>query len=176
LGRATAGVTLYAGCHHDVEAPIDVDNHGVLFLNSSISYEDITDGRSHTLFLGELADPPGPDSWISGTRATLRNAGHRVNEWMTTPLPSSLTGSSLGAGGAYDVEEEPADAAEASGGESPPPPEEELLAVGGFGSEHAQGAHVALGDGSVRFVSDRIDDETLRRLAHRADGQLIEGF
>ena len=34
----TAGLTSYAGCHHSMEAPIDTDNNGLLFLNSEISY------------------------------------------------------------------------------------------------------------------------------------------
>jgi len=46
-------LTSYAGNHHDVEAPIDADNHGVLFLNSSVRYQDITDGSSNTIFAGE---------------------------------------------------------------------------------------------------------------------------
>src|SRR5438105_322910 len=33
--RSATGATSYAGCHHDVEAPIDVDNNGVMFLNSN---------------------------------------------------------------------------------------------------------------------------------------------
>src|SRR5262245_18991032 len=28
--------TTYAGCYHDLEAPIDVDNHGLMFLNSHV--------------------------------------------------------------------------------------------------------------------------------------------
>src|SRR5690606_11168129 len=36
-------LTNYAGCHHDVESPIAEDNHGVMFLNSRISYVDIPD-------------------------------------------------------------------------------------------------------------------------------------
>ena len=43
----------YAGCHHDVEAPIDADNHGTLFLNSHVSNRDIPDGAAHTLLTGE---------------------------------------------------------------------------------------------------------------------------
>ena len=34
----SAALSTYAGCHNDVEAPIDVDNHGLLFLNSSVRY------------------------------------------------------------------------------------------------------------------------------------------
>lgn len=66
--------TTYAGCHHDVEAPIDTDNNGVFFLNSRIRFDDIDDGSSNTIFIGEVADPD-PLGWISGTRATLRNTG-----------------------------------------------------------------------------------------------------
>lgn len=66
--------TTYAGCHHDVEAPIDADNNGVFYLNSRIRFDDIEDGSSNTIFIGEVADP-SELGWISGTRATLRNTG-----------------------------------------------------------------------------------------------------
>ena len=67
-------MTTYAGCHHDIEAPIDFDNNGVFFLNSRIRFDDIDDGSSNTIFIGEVADPDSL-GWISGTRATLRNTG-----------------------------------------------------------------------------------------------------
>ena len=66
--------TTYAGCHHDVEAPIDVDNNGVFFLNSRVRFDDIDDGSSNTIFIGEVADTDSL-GWMSGTRATLRNTG-----------------------------------------------------------------------------------------------------
>jgi prepilin-type processing-associated H-X9-DG protein len=65
----------YAGCHHDTEAPIDEDNHGLLFLNSRIGYTDIFDGSSKTILLGEVLVDKNTLSWASGTRATLRNTG-----------------------------------------------------------------------------------------------------
>ena len=34
----------YAGCYNDAEAPINTDNHGLLYLNSKVRYEDIYDG------------------------------------------------------------------------------------------------------------------------------------
>jgi prepilin-type N-terminal cleavage/methylation domain-containing protein len=70
-----AGISSYAAVHHDVEAPIDVDNHGVFFLNSRTRYDDISDGASHTLFIGEKGADPFDLGWMSGTRATLRNLG-----------------------------------------------------------------------------------------------------
>ena len=57
----------YAGVHHDVEAPIAADNHGVLFLNSAVRYEDVTDGTSMTIFVGEKI---GTTAWTwDGLRA-----------------------------------------------------------------------------------------------------------
>lgn len=67
-----SAVSTYAGCHHDVEAPIDADNHGLLFLNSGIRYVDIKDGSSQTLLIGEVRDE-NTLGWVSGTRSTLRN-------------------------------------------------------------------------------------------------------
>jgi prepilin-type N-terminal cleavage/methylation domain-containing protein/prepilin-type processing-associated H-X9-DG protein len=75
----SVGVSNYAALHHDVEAPIDVDNHGVFFLNSKIRYDDITDGCSHTIFLGEKVIEANDLGWMSGTRATLRNTGTPIN-------------------------------------------------------------------------------------------------
>ncbi|MDZ7618271.1 MAG: DUF1559 domain-containing protein, partial [Patescibacteria group bacterium] len=69
-----AVVSTYAGCHHDVESPIDADNHGVFFLNSHVSTYEIPDGASHTITVGEKRDD-AELGWMSGTRDTLRNTG-----------------------------------------------------------------------------------------------------
>ena len=42
--NSVGGVTNYCGVHNDFETPIDVDQNGVLFLNSSIRYEEIQAG------------------------------------------------------------------------------------------------------------------------------------
>jgi prepilin-type processing-associated H-X9-DG protein len=79
-GKSPDRFSSYAACHHDVEAPIDVDNHGVFYLNSAVRECDITDGCSATIFVGEKSIDRATDlGWLSGTSATLRNTGTPIN-------------------------------------------------------------------------------------------------
>jgi prepilin-type N-terminal cleavage/methylation domain-containing protein len=149
---ALASATTYAGCHHDAEAPIDVDNNGVLFLNSRVRYRDIRDGASNTIFVGEHSDID-PLGWASGTRATLRNTG-------TTPSTAGW------AQGKY-----PNLAVDGAKG-----PEAAILAVGGFSSPHTGGAHFLIGDGAVRFISGNINPGVFTGLGNRAGGELPAEF
>jgi prepilin-type N-terminal cleavage/methylation domain-containing protein/prepilin-type processing-associated H-X9-DG protein len=149
----------YAGVHHDQEAPIDADNHGVLFLNSKILFDDLRDGSAYTLFVGEKLTHASDLGWLSGTRATLRNAGRALNLEL-----DDMSGLGFGA--------EP-EGAEEGVSESyyVPINFDDPLAVGGFGSNHPGTATFAFGDGSVRQLSADIDPQYFQQLAHRADGQ-----
>jgi prepilin-type processing-associated H-X9-DG protein len=158
------GLMSYVGCHHDVEAPIDADNHGVLYLNSHLSQDDITDGLAYTILLGE-ARHSITLGWASGTRSTLRNTGLPINDRdplvVTQPAslpytPTRTTYLELGA-----VE------ASVQGGLLP------MYHVGGFSSFHPQGANFLFCDGSVRFGKETTNQDVLRRLANRSDGELI---
>ena len=194
---ARTRVYSYAGCHHDVERPIDADNHGVLFLNSVVTWRDIPDGRAQTMFLGERLDSDFELGWISGTRSTLRNTGTPINQtsvpggplasvvdmgivsWqqVAAPKPSQPTDAATrpvwefpgdDARGGYPMAEHEYQPPAVPGGIPP------ALVVGGFESRHAAGAQFAFGDGSVRFLSQDIDIITYQRMGHRADGELID--
>ena len=137
----------FAGCHHHEEAMIDADQSGVLFLNSSIRYQQIRDGASNTIFIGEKLDTQSTLGWVSGTRETLRNTGSihgpemhdfHHNQQQQNPMPANH--------------------------------------VGGFGSYHAGGAHFAIGDGSVRFISENIEPDMFKSLGNRADGRIVDDF
>lgn len=78
----------YAGVHDSREVPIDVDNNGVLFLNSHVRFDDIVDGASHTIFVAEKLNDATDLGWSSGTRATLRNFGSGIN--MSGPVDATL--------------------------------------------------------------------------------------
>ena len=141
----------YAGCHHDVEAPIAADNHGVLFLNSHVGRHDLADGDSHTIFAAEKLVDPGDLGWMSGTRATLRNTG----------LPPNAPATLNAARGLRPAAPDPPAAGEEA--------EDAVLYVGGFASADPGGLFVGFGDASVRFVADEIDLTLWQRLANRAD-------
>jgi prepilin-type N-terminal cleavage/methylation domain-containing protein len=145
----TVARSAYAGCHHDVEAPIAEDNHGLLFLNSKVRYADIFDGSSMTLLIGECLNGQEGLGWVSGTRATLRNT------------------SSIKAGGPYLPGTPEAAALDDTSGS---------LVVGGFGSYHPGGINIELADGSTKFISQNTDPQVLKQLGNRADGEIMKPF
>jgi prepilin-type N-terminal cleavage/methylation domain-containing protein/prepilin-type processing-associated H-X9-DG protein len=143
----------YVGCHHDAEAPIDKDNHGLLFLNSKVKYSEIYDGSSQTILIGEALTSADGLGWVSGTRSTLRNT-------------SLIEQSQPRFGAAQKAADEKEKDKEKSGS----------LFVGGFGSTHPGGANFGFADGSTRFVRQGADPDLLRRLGNRADGEIIKNL
>ena len=175
--RITAGYSHYAGLHHDVEAPIDANNNGIFFLNSHVGYEDVSDGTSQTIFLGEKLMPSGDLGWMSGTSATLRNTGTTI--WSGRMAGTTTTGPT-GPPTANAPGEDPGGAEPAASQNAPPVESQVLngipqgpLAVGGFGSFHPNGANFALGDGSIRYLPMTINMQVYQQLGHRADGKLL---
>lgn len=138
-------ITNYAGCHHDVESPIDADNNGVLFLNSRLRFSQILDGSSQTIMLGEMISRREDLGWASGTSASLRNTGN-----FETPIKNNQRTSKVD---------------ELTG----------TLVVGGFGSFHSGGAQFAFADGSVHFLAQSIDKGIFSKLGNRADGEMLYG-
>ena len=147
----------FAGVHHDEETSIDQSNHGTFVLNMAVPMDSVTDGSSSTLFVGEkilLKDSSAEElGWISGTRATLRNAGEKINHNLSAarhqfPLHPNASNS------------------------LPVTPEY----VGGFSSLHTGGAHFMVGDGSVRFINENINKDAYRRLTNRSDGEPVSVY
>jgi prepilin-type N-terminal cleavage/methylation domain-containing protein/prepilin-type processing-associated H-X9-DG protein len=160
LSPSGVAMTSYVGSHNDVEAPISATNKGVLFLNSSIRFEDITDGSSQTIFVGEKLNRVPDEGWASGTRASLRNAGSGINRTATPTLAGP------GSVGGDDGDGETAGAGAVSATDT-------LAYVGGYSAWHPGGANFAFGDGSVRFLKNSINRRIFRLLANRADGEII---
>jgi prepilin-type N-terminal cleavage/methylation domain-containing protein/prepilin-type processing-associated H-X9-DG protein len=145
----------YAACHHHRTRPIDANNTGVFYLNSHTRIEDIYDGTSNTILVGEKLLETGDLGWMSGTRATLRNTG----------LPPNANPAGT-FGVIPPVDKDDGDPA---AGPSPDP----ALWVGGYASRHPGGANFIFGDGSVKFIKSTITPAVFHRIGHRADGEVV---
>jgi len=186
----------YAGIHNDVEAPIGENQNGVLYLNSSVRYDQVTDGSSNTIYVAEYlmenSQIPGDTlGWMSGTRGTLRNVviGSKVSAQVAQAFPFIPEGVEV-----ETATEEPVDAATTDPAVQPPVQEQIVYQahlndpsfrvkpnvgpkpadfVGGLGSYHTGGWHNVMGDGAVRFCSQNISPAVLSHLANRHDGEMI---
>ncbi len=189
------GAVEYAACHHDVEKQIDARDHGMFFLNSELRTQEVPDGASHTIFLGEKMCDDSNLGWMSGTRSTLRNTGVPINgtkmftvgeedyemiDFWGVAAEEEYGYGMMGGGmmsGADEAYEEPGEAAEE--------PEEEPIRltekekagmryVGGFNSQHPGVANFLFGDGSVKALTDVMDFGVYQQLGHRDDGKLLK--
>jgi len=142
--------TSYAAVHSSKDEPIDANNDGSFILNEAFGPQGISDGLSHTLFVGEKIFGGLKLGWTSGTIATLR----------TTGLPLNPEDQVNRAG--YRVDEDWTPGTD--------------TAPAGFASFHAGGAQFVLGDSSVRFITENINMEVYTRLGSRNDGELISDF
>lgn len=142
--NGTAGLSHYAGCHNSVEAPIDVDNDGLLFLNSAVTYGDIYDGSSNTILIGEFIADGADLGWASGTRATLRNTGEILGQrdWNVTYGGGAIT-------------------------------QMKNTFVGGFSSPHPGTVNFLFADGSVHSLTNTINATVFKNLGNRSDGAMM---
>ena len=140
--------TCYAGMTSSAETPIDETNDGVFILNRPIHDADISDGLGYTLFVGEkISDFEDDLGWISGTRSSLRNAGHRINDELVRIRGVQTAKTQVGP-----------------------------LYVGGLASDHPGGAYVLFGSGEHEFLSKSTDAILLSQMTSRADGSIPAGW
>ena len=154
----------YAGCHNDVDAAIDSNNHGVLYLNSRVRYDEIADGTNQTILLGEIADA-ATLGWVSGTRSTLRNTGVPMNDRDSLARQKNLAGTFSRPSPRDVIFETIGTLVEA---ELWP-----LERTGGFSSYHGTISNFLFCDGSVRLLKQSIDRRVYRLLGNRADREPI---
>lgn len=151
LGATVA--SSYAGCFSGQDQPISDPADGVMFMNSAVAYDQIRDGLSRTILVGEKVNPrSSPDlGWVSGTSATLRNTGVAINT-------------------SWDVRAylDPRQSEQTAAADN--------TSTGGFSSQHTGGAQFLLCDGSVRFISAMINQDVFGYLGNREDLETVERF
>lgn len=157
-------------------------NDGLFWRGSKTKFRDLTDGVSNTVFLGEvlfgnrgpdtatLEDPQRQMKRVSGgppcapisddmiTMSASRYEGSRSGAWSLSTGYHSLVHGYLTPNS--DI----------------PDHTHHGEVLSGIRSMHIGGAQVCLCDGSVRFIGDSIDQETLRNLFARNDGEVLGEF
>ena len=134
---------------------------GPLFRNSRIRIKDITDGTSHTVFMGEQTPLHSDSTWVGIVPGSL-----------TFPSVNFPAVSPDAAAPQINVHSGPGGADESL--IIIHPPNSPLGFVDEMYSEHSGGANVLFGDGSVRFIDEMIDPMTWAAMATRAGAETIE--
>ncbi|MCA9037949.1 MAG: DUF1559 domain-containing protein [Planctomycetaceae bacterium] len=135
-------------------------------MQSNSRIRDVTDGTSNTVMLLEATREVknginqswghakwvgnGIDLAVSNTNTTSAPGFRKINYWTCCPWWGTPNSSTIADGRLRDW--------------------------GTVGSLHVGGAQAALGDGSVRFLSENADGTVLNNLAFIADGNIIGDF
>jgi prepilin-type processing-associated H-X9-DG protein len=139
-----------AGAINNPYFEIDKDMGGILYQNSQVTFQQITDGTSNTLIVGECkynpvdadAIPPRPSACIwAGMTGLTPQFSIRISDvmWWVDEDASRLEGSASQA----------------------------------FGSRHTGGAYFGFADGSIRFFRSNSDPNLVHWLAGRDDGHIV---
>ena len=163
---------------------------GLLGANSFVAFRSATDGLSNTMMIGEQGgkilrlDGVTP-SWMLASQGAATQGTNNVTGWLIgtreagqMPFPDPTCGTQGNTGGCdndhryfnvttvrYRIRQAPF-ADTIFGGMS-----SAMGANNPLASFHSGGIQACFGDGSVHFISESIDLETLKKLATRDDGQ-----
>jgi prepilin-type N-terminal cleavage/methylation domain-containing protein/prepilin-type processing-associated H-X9-DG protein len=142
---------------------------GVMYRDSSIRFSGVTDGLSNTVFAGErspnLSDAvwpgvmPGSAHYARPPFGSIGSGGPGTN-W-------DSGGSYVGAHSGPSIFESPVVIH---------PPNSPLGHTDQMQSQHAGGAHILLGDGSVRFIGDTVNLGIWSALCSRNGGEVVGEF
>ena len=142
---------------------------GPLYRNSPTRAADVTDGLSNTVFLGEHSSVLSSKTW----GAVIPGAQVCANHPERYPITSCDWAATL-----VNVHSGPAAGEIDPDTGFPPihPPNSPLCHVCQMYAEHPSGCNVALGDGSVRFVSQMIHQPTWAGLSSRNKGEVLQDY
>jgi prepilin-type N-terminal cleavage/methylation domain-containing protein/prepilin-type processing-associated H-X9-DG protein len=140
---------------------------GPMYRNSRVRVADVSDGLSNTVFLGEHSSILSSKTWVG----VVPGASVCTNNPARFPITECDHAATL-----VNVHSGPAaDEINTVTGFAPiHPPNSPLSHVCQMYSEHVGGANVALGDGSVRFISGNIHQPTWAAMSSRGKGEVVQ--
>lgn len=135
--------------------------NGPLYRNSWLPISRVTDGTSHTVFLGEHLSRLSQKAWAG----TVPGAASHP-----TPAFAASSGSTADAAATLLLVHSGPAAGEPG---VIHPPNDRVAHVCQMYADHPTGSHVAFGDGGVRFVRDTIDRATWAALSSFNGGEVV---
>ncbi|MBI1346755.1 DUF1559 domain-containing protein [bacterium] len=139
---------------------------GPFYRNSQVKFRDVIDGLSSTVLLGEHSAKLSDKTWVGVV------PGAAIIPRISTPDNSTETAATLAL-----VHSGPAiGEMDAFGNPIIHPPNYPTLHVGQMYSEHTGGAHVLLGDGAVRFISENVHRPTFAAMSSIREGEVLNEF
>ncbi|MBN2024226.1 MAG: DUF1559 domain-containing protein [Pirellulales bacterium] len=150
LPAATGSYALVAGAigaAQGLTSACKFDNTGVFYYLAAHKVEEIADGLSKTMFVGEVVEGHKINSSNIWSRALREMDCHRsTSNPLNTPPGDPIYMSNYG-----------------------------LKVNGAFGSRHPGGANFAFGDGRVDFVEDNVDLYVYQSMSTRDGNEIFEG-
>lgn len=135
---------------------------GPFYRNSRTRFRDVTDGTSNSIFLGEHSSKLSEKTWVGVVPGAFTHPNF-ISPENGPDAAATLTLVHAGpSGGELDI----------TGFPIIHPVNFPTYHVGQMYSEHTGGGHVALGDGSVRFLSENIDLILFAELSSINEGEV----
>ncbi|MGD9127200.1 MAG: DUF1559 domain-containing protein [Planctomycetia bacterium] len=142
----------YAFCAGTIWAKASTEakynNTGVFYYQSRHTVQDVSDGLSQTIFIGEVVDAHTNSSSNLWTRGARDKDCHRTTVNPVNTVDYETWGYEQPGYGYY--------------------------IASAFASRHAGGANFGFGDGHVEFINETIDLDTYRAMSTRAGSETID--
>ncbi len=157
---------IYTGATRVVASAGDASRvaDGPFYRNSKVGFRDILDGTTHTIFVGEHSSVHSDKTWVGAV------PGAHTHPRRVTPVNAAESAATLmfvhsgPSGGEFDL----------AGLPILHPINHPAMHVCQMVSEHPGGGNVLMGDGSVRFFSESINQLTFAELSSIAEGEIID--